>query len=116
MKHSLRIFCDESLASGLRLAGLAAEGVADIEACDRLIHQALEHQHTEVVVVDTAIADQLPDETRERVAESEKPVFVSLPLTSNRGNEDVQPYVHNYVEDLFRKTIGKNIAIPETVG
>ena len=66
----------------------------------------------EVVIIDDDFKDSLSQDIKERILESFIPLFVFLPLSSKRGNQDLKVYVHEYVSSMIQGAIGKKLAIP----
>ncbi|OVE81719.1 hypothetical protein BVY04_02690 [bacterium M21] len=112
MKCSLTIICDDSLATGFELAGIRAIGVTDAKSVQEKVQEQLTSTQWNVVVLDSELEGRLSDHIKERMQESQMPLFVVIPIRAHTREDGDRVDIRKFVERLIQDAIGKKIVIP----
>jgi vacuolar-type H+-ATPase subunit F/Vma7 len=102
-----RIICRPALIPGFALAGVTAQAVCADEEVESLVAGFRSRGDVGVVLLEEAIYDALPDETRARLDRSATPVVVPFPGPSWTEAATAEARV----VDLLRRAIGYRVRL-----
>ncbi len=108
MSYTVRVLASPALAAGFRLAGLFVDEVVDPrDAGDRLLLAAAA-PHTGILLVEQALLDAVPEQTRHDVERRAVPILVPVPAPSWDG---APSGAEDYILDLLRRAIGYRVRL-----
>jgi vacuolar-type H+-ATPase subunit F/Vma7 len=108
VSHTVRVLASPALAPGFRLAGLLVDEVADRnDAGERLLFAAAQ-PHTGILLVEQALLDAVPEQTRHEVERRAVPILVPVPAPAWLGGPSG---AEDYILELLRRAIGYRVRL-----
>jgi len=108
MKYAVRVLASPALAPGFRLAGLAVDEVVNPKDAGERLVLAAAQPGTGILLVEQALLDAVPEQTRHEIERRAVPILVPVPapawLGGTSGAED-------YILELLRRAIGYRVRL-----
>ncbi|NQU38655.1 MAG: hypothetical protein HQ523_01750 [Lentisphaerae bacterium] len=113
MELDVTVVSRENLSAGFGLAGAEAISVGSTEEARKELMARASHKSWSLVLVDEGLFAALEAGDRQRLVESDMPIFVPLPMESALKDMDGAATARERVTALVQHAIGKRLAIAE---
>lgn len=111
MELNVTVMSRENLSAGFGLAGAEAISVASTEEARKELLARASRKSWSLVLVDEELFAALEAGDRERLVESDMPIFVPMPMDSALKDMDAAGTARERVTTLVQHAIGKRLAI-----
>lgn len=108
MKWNVRAVATPALASGFRLAGIAAEAVPDAAAAALRLGALAADPGLGILLVEERLLDAIPEATRREV--ERRPVPIIVPVPTPRWGEP-HTDAESLILELLRRAIGYRVKL-----
>lgn len=107
MSFRVRGLATSPIAVGFRLAGVATDEVATVDAAARRLEELAGQPDVGVVLMEQSLFDEIPDLLRRRLSRRALPVIVPVP----RATREAGTSGEEYILELLRRAIGYRVRL-----